>query len=164
MRKRMVIAVAVAVSVLFALPSTYAQTTDLFGVVISGTPQSVQAAIDQGADVNARDAIGGTPLMWAAMYNQNPEVITTLLKAGADIMARDKGSEPPLMSAAGSNMNPEVITTLLRAGVDVNARDKNGMTALMCGRRRQYEPRGNRHASESRCGRKGERQLWTDSL
>ena len=73
MRKRMII--AVALSVLLALPSTYAQTTDFFEVVIAGTPRQVQAAIDQGADINARDSSGMTALMHAAEDSQNPEVI-----------------------------------------------------------------------------------------
>jgi len=82
MEKRIVVVVVA----LFALASAYAQATDL-GVVISGTPQDVQAAIDKGADVNARSG-SETPLILAARHNPNPEVITTLLRAGADGKAK----------------------------------------------------------------------------
>ena len=76
-KKRIV--VAVGLSVLLAA-SVYAQTTDFFELVKTGTSQQVQAAIDKGADVNALTTIGGnTPLMLAAGYNQDPEVITVLL-------------------------------------------------------------------------------------
>jgi ankyrin repeat protein len=66
---------------------------DFFELVGTGTPQSVQAAINQGADVNARDNYVEIPLMWAARFNQNPEVITTLLMAGADAKAKNKAGK-----------------------------------------------------------------------
>lgn len=129
MRKRIV--VAVALTFLFALPSTYAQTTDFFELVKTGTPQSVQAAINNGADLKARDTFGWTALMYAAWINPNHEVITTLLKAGAEIEARNNDGGTPLMLAAGGNPNPEVITVLLKAGAELNAQSKGGWTALM---------------------------------
>ena len=102
-----------------------------FDLVRTGTSQSVQAAISNGADVNARDRYNKTPLMEAAEFNTNPEVIITLLDAGADLKARDDCGESPLMYAAEYNTNPEVITVLLKAGADVNAQDELGMTPLM---------------------------------
>ena len=125
MEKRIVV---VVVAFLFAQASAYAQTTDL-GVVIGGTPQDVQAAIDKGADVNARSG-SETPLILAAWHNPNPDVITTLLRAGADINARNKNGSTVLMAAAGFNQNPEVITTLLRAGADGKAKSNEGKTAF----------------------------------
>lgn len=83
------IVVAVALASLVALSSIYAQTTDFFELVKTGTPQRIQAAIDKGADLKAQDKDGLTALMWAAGYNQNPEVISTLLKAGADAKVKD---------------------------------------------------------------------------
>jgi ankyrin repeat protein len=41
-----------------------------------------------GADVNARNVIGWTPLMYASKYS-NPELISILLKAGADVNAKN---------------------------------------------------------------------------
>lgn len=98
----------------------------------SGTPQNVQAAISKGADVNARDALGMTALMYAAQSNEDPEVIIALLKAGADINAKGSLGRTALMIAAESKQNSKVIVTLLKAGADVNARDSfGGMTAFM---------------------------------
>jgi hypothetical protein len=71
----------------------HAQTADFGSLVMAGTPQSIQAAIDQGADVNARDKDGSTPLIRAAQNNTNPEVITTLLKAGADAKAKNSSGK-----------------------------------------------------------------------
>jgi len=96
-----------------------------------GTPESVQAAINQGADVNAQDPLyGRTPLLWAAWRNQNPEVITILLKAGADVNMKDANGCTPLLWAAWGNQNPEVITVLLKAGADAKAKNNQGKTAF----------------------------------
>jgi hypothetical protein len=56
------ILIVVALTFLFAVASTYAQATDFLELVKTGTPQSVQAAINQGADVNAQDKTGWTAL------------------------------------------------------------------------------------------------------
>jgi len=98
--------------------------------VKTGTLQSIQAAIDQGADLNARDDHGWTALMCAVQSNQNPETIPPLLKAGADINAHDKDGMILLMVAAWNNENPEVIITLLKAGADAKAKNKWGKTAF----------------------------------
>ena len=53
------------------------------------TPAGVRAALDAGADVEARNEDGSTPLMFAAMENSNPEVLQVLLDAGADATAKN---------------------------------------------------------------------------
>lgn len=110
----------------------YAQantSTDFFQLAGNGTPQQVQAALNNGADVNAPDKDGKTPLM-AAAFNPNSEVIVTLLKAGANINAQDNDGGTPLIWAAAFNQNPDVILMLLRAGADPKAKTKEGQTAL----------------------------------
>lgn len=69
MKKR--IAVALVLAVLFRA-SAYAQTTDFFKLVNRGTPEAVQTAIKAGADVNARNNDGLTPLMLTAYNTQTP--------------------------------------------------------------------------------------------
>ena len=44
---------------------------------------TVQAAIDAGADLEARDTNGGTALMKAAIYNDNAAVVQALIDAGS---------------------------------------------------------------------------------
>jgi len=136
-RKRIIV---LAVLVVLLAVSAYAQTTDLLELTKTGTPEDVQAAISNGADINARTNDGTTVLMLAARYNQNPEVVTTLLKAGADVNARAKDGSIALMYAARHNQNPEVITTLLNAGADLNAQSKAGNTALMLAARYNLNP------------------------
>ena len=101
-----------------------------FDLVITGTSQSVQVAISNGADVNARNSYGKTPLMCAAEFNQDPEVITTLLDAGADVNAQDNHGKTPLMYATMYNQNLEVITTLLDSGANAKLKDNTGNTAF----------------------------------
>jgi ankyrin repeat protein len=124
------------------------RTKDFFELVREGTPNKIQEAIGAGADIEARDRLGLTALMYAAMINQNPEVITALLKAGADIKARgkdgktallnaganlkarDSDGETALMYAATGNHNPEVIMAMLKAGANAKAKDNEGKTAF----------------------------------
>ena len=139
----MVVAIVPAVVVALTLTgclSTKTSTTDLFELVTTGTPQEVQAVITNGADVNAQDDSGMTPLMYAAEYNPNPDVLTVLLKAGADVNVADNYGLTPLMWDAEYNQNPETITTLLKAGADLKAQDKGGFTALMIAASRSLNP------------------------
>ena len=54
---------------------------------------TVQAAIDAGADLEARDEYGRTPLLIAARSNENAEVVQLLLDAGADATATNENGE-----------------------------------------------------------------------
>ena len=128
MRKRFT---AIVLAWLFAAPLTYAQMTNFDKLVSSGSSEAVLAAIKQGANVNAKDNQGMTPLLWAAGNNPDPDVIVALLNAGADSTARMGNGMTLLIAAAAGNKNPETITTLLKAGLDINAQTYDGMTALM---------------------------------
>jgi ankyrin repeat protein len=98
-----------------ALASASAQDSGFFRLAESGTPRSVQAAIDKGADVKARNNAGTTPLMAAAMHNPDPEVVKLLLAAKADVAARDKYGSTPLMYAALNDKSTEPVSLLIKA-------------------------------------------------
>ena len=75
----------------------------------TATPKAVTGCLQAGADPKARDeAVGGTPLHWAARFNENPAVITALLNAGADPKARDE-----FFGALPCIRRPGTITILL---------------------------------------------------
>jgi ankyrin repeat protein len=82
--------IATGIVVIFIAASLHAQAKSFSEIVRTGTVQQIQAAIDQGADVNARDRDKRTPLMWAAQFSRNVEVVLLLLDAGAEVNARDK--------------------------------------------------------------------------
>jgi hypothetical protein len=108
------------------------QSTDFSFLVKDGALRDVQAAISNGADVNARNVYGSTPLIFAAGFNPDPAVTGLLLKAAAEKEAREtRRGRTALMCAVKANPNPEVIATLLAAGADPDAQDQDGWTALM---------------------------------
>jgi len=94
----------------------------------TATEADVQAGLNDGADLMARDENGNTPLHRAAEFG-TPEVIQALLDAGADVMARNMFGNTPLHWAAQYG-SPKVIQALLDVGADVMARDQGGDTPL----------------------------------
>ena len=82
----------------------------------TATEADVQAELDAGADVMARNEDGGTPLHYAAM-NGNPEVVERLLELGADINAKDNDGYTPLHWASRRG-HAEAVKLLLEHGAD----------------------------------------------
>ena len=66
----------------------------------------VSRCLSAGADLEARDALGRTPLHVAAAFSETPSVIAALLDAGADPGARDALGRTPLHVAAAIQRNP----------------------------------------------------------
>ena len=92
-------------------------------------PAAVAALLAAGADVNARNRSGLTPLHLAASSNENPAVIGLLLEAGANLEARDDEGRTPLHRAVlWNHQNPAVIEALLDAGANAAARNAAGQT------------------------------------
>ena len=85
----------------------------------------VTRCLQMGAEPNARDGSGFTPLHFAAM-SETGEAVTALLEAGADPNARDRLGSTPLHSARTG----EAVTALVEAGVDPNARTEDGNAPL----------------------------------
>ena len=83
----------------------------------------------KSADVNAAEADGTTPLLWAANVNDT-DLVSRLLKAGANPNVRNQLGSTPLAEAA-LNSNTEMIQVLLDAGADPNAAGADGQTPLM---------------------------------
>ena len=59
-------------------------------------PEVLKALLEAGADVNAKNKDGVTPLMPAAGSNPNPEVLKALLEAGADAKAKNNEGKTAL--------------------------------------------------------------------
>jgi ankyrin repeat protein len=122
------------IAALFALPMLAAeiqpQRAQLAGVIKSGQRT---AAIDmiakKSADVNAAEADGSTPLLWAANLN-DADLAARLLKAGANPKVHNQLGSTPLGEAA-FNSNTALIKALLDAGADPNEPGADAQTPLM---------------------------------
>jgi len=119
----------VLVAVLLAGASTGASANALIDAVRAGNGQEAVRLIDGGADVNAADSLGTTPLMWASRYG-DAALVERLIRAGADAAAESVLGVTPMSEAALIGSRP-VIRELLAAGVDPDSPNPEGETALM---------------------------------
>jgi len=104
-------------------------STLIHEAVRSGTDFGVKMTnllIDMGADVNARDREGNTPLHLAG----NRKIAEILIKNKAKIDVDGHHKWSPLMKAA-SRGKTEIVELLLKNGADMEHKAINGCTALI---------------------------------
>jgi ankyrin repeat protein len=141
------------------LGSAIAESADLAGSIATNTPVSIsqtargEAGLDslkvallkaaeevdekavaellrQGANANAEDARGWTPLILAAQTG-NVAMVRTLISAGANVNHRTstkRGSTALCFGVGGGNL--DVVRAFLDSGADVNGKSRDGMTPL----------------------------------
>ena len=99
--------------------------------------EAVKECLRNYTDINAKDYLGSTALMLAAMESNRfstEDTVKLLIDAGADVDAKDSGGWTALMEAARSSnyfSTEGTVKLLIDAGADVNATNKPGGTALI---------------------------------
>jgi len=102
----------------------------LFKAAKNGDVAGIAKMVEKGADVNAIDGEGRSPLFIAVSENQAGDVIEVLLDAGADVDFTDDLGRTPIFAAARFNRDPEVMAHLMAAGSDIYVTDEDGYTLL----------------------------------
>lgn len=95
-------------------------------------PEVIKLLISAGADVNAADDSGYTPLFVAVVRSDHATAFAqTLLAEHADPNRADAGGRTPLHFAVMEHEeDAELLKLLVRAGANVNAADAQGATPL----------------------------------
>ncbi len=106
-----------------------AYTLALPDIAALGDVDAVRLMLDHGADVNAVDPLGRTPLMYAAVSDLlSLDVIKLLIERGADVNAKDghkQGGDSGLtaLDIARRNGNKAIIEYLLKSGAKGTSQD-----------------------------------------
>lgn len=106
-----------------------APTKSLQQAAIDCDLEQLKMHIANGANLNAPDQFGYTPLM-RVIQKPSVEAAKLIIDSGkADLNGKDRNGRTPLTVAA-SNGHKEIVELLLASGADVKAKDNNDWTAL----------------------------------
>jgi len=92
-----------------------------FKAAADGDEAALKQMLDQGVDVNARDAAENTALHLATKHGHQ-NIMDLLIEHAADVNAQNDSSSTPLHL---TERNMESIRILLEAGADPNLQDKD---------------------------------------
>lgn len=106
------------------------RSAELAQAVVASDAARIKFLAAHGADLNARDSMGATPLTSAAGARDS-DTVKLLLQLGADANASNGDGVTPLMTAAQRDHVPSM-EALLQHGASLTVKDAKGLTPL-CG-------------------------------
>jgi hypothetical protein len=102
---------------------------DIIAAAANGNFRHVSALLSQGTDVNARNANGWTPLMYACHYGHFT-VVKVLVDANADVNLYEWTHRRTALMMAASNGHTRCLEGLISSGkLDMDQKDWEGNTA-----------------------------------
>src|SRR5262249_51462665 len=104
--------------------------TPLILASFCASPECIELLIDQGADVNAANKAGASPLIRAATDYEKTRL---LVAAGAKVRVRTALGNTPLILAARRPGNSRTVQLLLERGADAAERNDAGIGAVLSG-------------------------------
>jgi len=105
----------------FIAPNSSIQGPPLFMSVLNGRPNITKLLIDAGAELDARDDQGQTPLHWALSLHK-PQQALVLLRAGADPNQAASSYQSIAGSVTQSYINKQLPLSVVKAAVDAGMR------------------------------------------
>ena len=110
---------------------------ELFEACKKGDVKRVEELLDEGANPNARDERGRTPLHYAVLSGAE-KIVELLVSRKAEVNARDAEGKTPLHYAVQRG-DLYTVERLVKARADVNAQDNLGVTPLDLARKSGYQ-------------------------
>lgn len=105
------------------------RNTLVFRAASDGNTAALSFLLHVGANANAREAEGETPLMYAAVEGRS-EAVLFLLRSGAEINAVSMNNETALGRAAAMGRT-ETVRILVEKGANIERGGNHGSTPLM---------------------------------
>jgi ankyrin repeat protein len=126
-RDRAMLETLIAADPVLITSADFGGSTPLHHAAGFGTLESVTLLIDKGADVNAKNRRGSTPLFWAI---HDEAKVRLLVSRGAAINIKQIEGRTPVYQASSLGGGNAVLRLLLDNGGDPNVATLNGLTPL----------------------------------
>src|SRR5262245_13564441 len=125
------LAIALALPLLGCARQADVQTmnNELIAAAERGDTAGVQQLLQAGANINARDERGRTPVM-AATHGNRVDTVAALIQAVADINIRDNRLDNPFLYAGAEGLL-DILKLTIAAGADTKLTNRFGGTALI---------------------------------
>ena len=122
-----------AIAAVLAVAAWHNASATVVAAARDADVDQVRKLIAAGSDVNAPEADGTSPLLWAA-HQGSPELVALLVKAGADPNVANNFGVTPLLEASRYG-DAATIAALLEGGADIAQATREGETPLMAAAR-----------------------------